>query len=61
MLQALLADRFQLKLHRETKDGPAYALVVAAKGPKLMPTKNPDAFYVRGRRNRRPATAAYEC
>lgn len=49
MLQALLADRFQLKLHRETKDGPAYALMVAAKGPKLTPTKNPDAFrYVGG-------------
>jgi uncharacterized protein (TIGR03435 family) len=49
MLQALLADRFQLKFHRETKDGPAYALVVAAKGPKLTPTKNPDAFrYVGG-------------
>jgi uncharacterized protein (TIGR03435 family) len=49
MLQALLADRFQLRLHRETKDGPAYALMVAAKGPKLTPTKNPDAFrYVGG-------------
>jgi uncharacterized protein (TIGR03435 family) len=49
MLQALLADRFQLKLHRETKDGPAYAIRIAAKGPKLTPTKNPDAFqYVGG-------------
>ena len=43
MLQALLADRFQLKLHRETKDGPTDSMV-AAKGPKLTPTKNPDAF-----------------
>ncbi len=49
MLQALLANRFQLRFHRESKDGPAYALVVAAKGPKLTPTKNPDAFrYVGG-------------
>ena len=27
MLQALLADRFKLKLHRETKEGSVYALV----------------------------------
>lgn len=42
MLQALLADRFHLKLHRETKEGPVYALVVSSKGPKLQPAKNPD-------------------
>jgi uncharacterized protein (TIGR03435 family) len=35
MLQSLLADRFQLKLHRETKERPVYALVVAKSGPKL--------------------------
>ena len=35
MLQALLADRFQLQLHRETKDLPIYALVEAKSGPKL--------------------------
>jgi uncharacterized protein (TIGR03435 family) len=35
MLQALLADRFQLKLHRETKEMPGYALVVARKDGKL--------------------------
>ncbi|MGB6943658.1 MAG: TIGR03435 family protein [Bryobacteraceae bacterium] len=34
-LQALLADRFQLKLHRETKELPVFALVVARDGPKL--------------------------
>jgi bla regulator protein blaR1 len=34
-LQALLADRFQLKIHRETKELPVYALVVAKNGPKL--------------------------
>jgi len=27
MLQALLADRFELKVHEELKDGPGYALV----------------------------------
>ncbi len=35
MLQGLLADRFKLVLHRETKTMRAYALEVAAKGPKL--------------------------
>lgn len=35
MLQTLLADRFQLKLHRETKELPIYSLVVAKNGPKL--------------------------
>lgn len=35
MLQNLLAARFKLKLHRETKALPVYALVVASKGPKL--------------------------
>lgn len=35
MVQALLADRFQLKLHRETKELPTYALVVAKGGPKF--------------------------
>jgi uncharacterized protein (TIGR03435 family) len=36
MLQALLADRFKLTLHRETKELPVYALVVAKNGPKLQ-------------------------
>lgn len=36
MLQTLLADRFKLTLHRETKgDIPAYALVLAKDGPKF--------------------------
>ncbi len=35
MLQALLADRFQLKLHRETRQLPVYALVIGEKGSKL--------------------------
>ena len=29
LLQALLADRFQLKFHRETRMNPVYSLVVA--------------------------------
>ena len=35
LLQALLADRFQLKAHRETKEMSIYSLVVAKNGPKL--------------------------
>lgn len=35
MLRALLADRFALKMHHESKDLPIYELVVAKGGPKL--------------------------
>ena len=37
MLQSLLKDRFQLTLHRETKELPIYALVTAKKDGKLGP------------------------
>lgn len=39
MLQALLEDRFKLKIHRETKEVPVYLLTVAEGGPKLEPAK----------------------
>lgn len=42
MMQALLADRFQLRVHRETREVPMYALVVAKGGPKLK-LSAPDA------------------
>ncbi len=35
MLRALLADRFKLKVHQETKILPLYQLVIAKGGPKL--------------------------
>jgi hypothetical protein len=35
MMQTLLAERFQLKLHREQREQPVYALGVAKGGPKL--------------------------
>jgi uncharacterized protein (TIGR03435 family) len=38
-LQALLEDRFKLTFHRESKEMPAYALVVAKGGPKLHESK----------------------
>jgi uncharacterized protein (TIGR03435 family) len=38
MLQVLLADRFQLKVHTESRQMPIYALVVARNGPKLQPS-----------------------
>ena len=41
-LQALLAERFQLTIHRETKEMPVYALVVAKNGPKLKESADPE-------------------
>lgn len=35
MLQRLLEDRFQLRVHREIKEGPVYTLAVAKGGPHL--------------------------
>lgn len=39
MLQSLLETRFGLKMHRETKDLPVYALVAVKSGLKLPPPK----------------------
>ena len=39
MLQAMLADRAKLVLHRETVNLPSYALVVSENGPKLQPAQ----------------------
>jgi uncharacterized protein (TIGR03435 family) len=39
MLQTLLAERFQLKVHRETKTGPVYLLERSGKPLLLHPTK----------------------
>lgn len=45
MLQTLLADRFNLKVHREMKEFPVYALVVGKNGPKFKESA-PDATFV---------------
>jgi len=42
MLQSLLAERFQLKLHTETRELPIYELMVAKNGPKLKSVPPPE-------------------
>ncbi len=42
LLQTLLADRFQLRLHRESREMPVYALIVGKSGPKFKDSA-PDA------------------
>jgi uncharacterized protein (TIGR03435 family) len=37
MMQALLEDRFKLKIHRETRDVPVYAMTLAPGGLQLTP------------------------
>jgi len=39
-VQALLAERFALVIHKDSKDGPAYALVVTKNGPKLKESQD---------------------
>jgi uncharacterized protein (TIGR03435 family) len=38
MMRNLLSERFQLKTHHETREGPVYSLVVARGGPKMAPS-----------------------
>jgi uncharacterized protein (TIGR03435 family) len=44
MLLPLLTERFQLKMHMETRPGPVYELVAAKGGPKLKPSANKDCY-----------------
>lgn len=54
MLRALLAERFHLKQHRETKEMRVYALVVAPSGPRIHPAtttqgpNNAGGYHFRG-------------
>jgi uncharacterized protein (TIGR03435 family) len=43
MLQNLLADRFKMTTHVETRQEKTYALVVGKNGPRLKQSKDPDA------------------
>jgi uncharacterized protein (TIGR03435 family) len=59
MLQALLADRFMLALHRETRELPVYSLVVAKNGPKIHRSKTDDVVAgSNGRGGRAPGMTA---
>jgi uncharacterized protein (TIGR03435 family) len=42
MFQLLLAGRFKLVAHWETRDLPVYAVVIAKKGSALQPSKEPE-------------------
>jgi uncharacterized protein (TIGR03435 family) len=45
MMTALLADRFQLRFHRESRQMPIYRLVLAKGGSKLTPAHEQDATH----------------
>ena len=42
MLQRLLSERFQLKIHRDTREMPVYVMTVAAGGLKMKPRSEGD-------------------
>jgi uncharacterized protein (TIGR03435 family) len=48
MLQTLLAERFNLKVHRETRQLPVYELVLAKGGSKLKPIGDDDPGVIKG-------------
>lgn len=50
MLRALLEDRFQLKVRRESHEGNIYEMVTAKAGPKLKPS-TAESSYLRLNRN----------
>jgi len=47
MTQALLADRFKLKVHHETKELSAYVISVGKTSPKLSPAKDGEIHALR--------------
>lgn len=46
MFQNLLADRFNLKFHKEIKQGPVYALMVDKSGPKMKVDESKQDFSI---------------
>lgn len=59
MLQALLADRFKLQAHLETRNGAVYALVIAGSGSRLKPSNPADNHPMNG--GRRGHLAIQDC
>ena len=47
MVQTLLADRFKLKLHHESKELPVYVISVGKTAPKLFPPKDEETHSLR--------------
>ncbi len=60
MLRTLLAQRFQLKIRREAKVLPVYALVVAKGGMKLAPGDNVDELIARDAAGRKASAPPVE-
>jgi uncharacterized protein (TIGR03435 family) len=44
MLQVVLADRFKMKVHQESREGSIFELVVAKNGPKLKEASPGDSY-----------------
>jgi uncharacterized protein (TIGR03435 family) len=57
MLQSLLAERFKLELHRQTKEMTAYILTVPKSGHKLTPSQSPGPVSIKPNSNRMGAVA----
>jgi uncharacterized protein (TIGR03435 family) len=57
MLQSLLEDRFQLKMHRESKEEPAYELTIAKGSPKLKLSEDQTPVGGTSARNPQPSGA----
>lgn len=46
MFQNLLVDRLGLKFHKETREGPVYALAVSPSGFRMKPNSTPENFEI---------------
>jgi bla regulator protein blaR1 len=47
-IQSLLADRFHLRIHRETREQPVYSLVVGKNGPKFKESRFSESDFRKG-------------
>jgi uncharacterized protein (TIGR03435 family) len=61
MLQALLEDRFQLKIHRESRDVPAFVLAVGRGGPKRLQPAQEGKCITHGPGMQRPEEGQHLC